>query len=128
MIATALTTREPHITLLTEAHVLRLLTTSSGREVNGIETQVDGKTGVLKGDIIVVSCGVINSAALLLRSANDKHRLGLANSSDQVGRNYMYHLLGFMVALAKEPKPTTCWNGWFDKNRRNLHFRKKDTE
>ena len=33
------------------------------------------------GDVVVVSCGAINSAALLLRSANDKHKQGLANSS-----------------------------------------------
>ena len=96
----------PNVTLMTEVKVLRLLTSPSGREVTGIEAQFDGGTHVFKGDIVVVSCGAINSATLLLRSANDKHPNGLANSSDQVGRNYMYHLLGAMVAVSDKPNPT----------------------
>ena len=46
---------------------------------------------VLGGDIVVVACGAVNSAALLLRSASDRHPDGLANSSDVVGRHYMRH-------------------------------------
>ncbi|MGD8970019.1 MAG: GMC family oxidoreductase [Desulfobacterales bacterium] len=96
----------PNVTLITGAYVSRLLTSASGREISGVETTVEGKPYTFKSDIAVVSCGAINSAALLLRSGNDKHPKGLANSSDQVGRNYMYHLLGFMVAVAKRRNPT----------------------
>jgi choline dehydrogenase-like flavoprotein len=96
----------PNVKLITGAYVSRLLTGASGWEISGVETTIDGKTHIFKSDIVVVSCGAINSAAMLLRSANDKHPRGLANSSDQVGRNYMYHLLGFMVAVAKKPNPT----------------------
>ena len=39
----------------------------------------------------VVACGAVNSAMLLLRSANAAHPDGLANGSGQVGRNYMVH-------------------------------------
>ncbi|MGE5893366.1 MAG: GMC family oxidoreductase [bacterium] len=95
-----------NVTLMTGAKVLRLLTNASGREVTGIETEIEGKTKTFKGDIVIVSCGALNSAALLLRSWNDKHTRGLANSSDQVGRNYMFHLLGFMVAVSKRSYPT----------------------
>ena len=42
-------------------------------------------------DIVVVACGALSSALLLLRSASDAHPNGLANGSDQVGRNYMRH-------------------------------------
>jgi choline dehydrogenase-like flavoprotein len=93
----------PNVTLLTGARVERILTGASGREVKGVETEMGGKTKVFKGSIVVVSCGAINSAALLLRSASDRHPEGLANSSGQVGRNYMFHLLGFMVAISKKP-------------------------
>jgi choline dehydrogenase-like flavoprotein len=55
---------------------------------------------------VVVSCGAINSAALLLRSANDKHQNGLANSSDMVGRNYMRHNCSAFMAISKTPNPT----------------------
>ena len=53
-----------------------------------------------------MSAGASNSAKLLLRSANDQHPNGLANGSDQVGRNYMFHNCKAIVALAKEPNDT----------------------
>jgi choline dehydrogenase-like flavoprotein len=53
-----------------------------------------------------VSCGAANSAKLLLASATDKHPAGLANGSDQVGRNYMFHASQAVLALSKEPNPT----------------------
>ena len=93
----------PNVTLLTGAKVTRLLTSPSGREVTGVETNLSDGVKIFKGDIVVVACGAINSAALLLRSGNDKHPTGLANSSDQVGRNYMYHLLGALVAVSSKP-------------------------
>lgn len=95
-------TASRNVTLMTGARVLRILTGPTGREVSGVETEVRGKVREFKGDIVVVSCGAINSAALLLRSGNSKHPRGLANSSDQVGRNYMFHLLGFMAAVSKK--------------------------
>ena len=54
----------------------------------------------------MVSAGAANSAKLLLLSANDKHPNGLANGSDQVGRNYMYHNSAAVLAVSKEPNPT----------------------
>jgi len=58
------------------------------------------------GSIVVVSAGAANSAKLLLRSATDKHPKGLANGSDQVGRNYMFHDSQAVLAISKEPNPT----------------------
>jgi choline dehydrogenase-like flavoprotein len=55
---------------------------------------------------VVATCGAANSAKLLLMSANDKHPRGLANGSDQVGRNYMFHNSQAVLALSKEPNPT----------------------
>jgi choline dehydrogenase-like flavoprotein len=57
-------------------------------------------------DVVVVSCGAANSAALLLRSASDQHPRGLANSSDIVGRNYMAHLNSGVIAISQSPNPT----------------------
>ena len=61
---------------------------------------------VYEADIVVLSAGAANTAKLLLASANDKHPNGLANGSDQVGRNYMFHNSKAVVALAKEPNDT----------------------
>ena len=58
------------------------------------------------GKMVVLSAGAINSAALLLRSANDKHPNGLANGSDVVGRHYMGHVNSVLMALSKCPNPT----------------------
>ena len=52
------------------------------------------------------SCGAANTAKLLLASANDQHPNGLANGSDQVGRNYMFHNSQAVLALSHEPNPT----------------------
>ena len=57
-------------------------------------------------DIVVVSAGAANSAKLLLTSANDKHPKGLANGSDQVGRNYLYHNSLAFLAVSTEENPT----------------------
>jgi len=57
-------------------------------------------------DIVVVAAGAVNSAALLLRSWNERHPNGLANSSDHVGRHYMHHNNSAMVAVSKTPNPT----------------------
>jgi choline dehydrogenase-like flavoprotein len=57
-------------------------------------------------DIVVVACGALSSALLLLRSANDRHPTGLANGSDQVGRNYMRHNQSVLMALMRKPNDT----------------------
>jgi choline dehydrogenase-like flavoprotein len=92
--------REANVTLATEAKVLRLHTNASGREVTGVVADVKGELVMFSADLVVVSCGAVNSAALLLRSANDKHPNGLANSSDQMGRNLMKHVLGSLVGVS----------------------------
>jgi choline dehydrogenase-like flavoprotein len=93
--------REPNITLVTEAKVLRLHTSSSGREVTGVVADVKGEQIMFTGDIVVVSCGAVNSSALLLRSTNEKHPNGLANNgSGLVGRNLMKHVLGSLVGVS----------------------------
>jgi choline dehydrogenase-like flavoprotein len=96
----------PNVSLLTGAYVRKLTTDATGRRVDGVVVERDGATETYEADVVVVSAGAINSAALLLRSANDRHRDGLANSSGQVGRNYMAHLNTVLLAISKTPNPT----------------------
>ena len=77
-----------------------------GTAVTEVVVERDGATETHSADVVVVSCGAANSARLLLASANDKHPNGLANGSDQVGRNYMFHNSQAVLALSKEPNPT----------------------
>ena len=81
--------KHDNVTLLTKAKVISLETTPNGHSVSRVLVERDGGRETYSAGIVVVSCGAVNSAALLLRSANDRHPDGLANSSDMVGRHYM---------------------------------------
>jgi choline dehydrogenase-like flavoprotein len=98
--------KHPNVQLLTNAYVDRLETSASGREVTKVHVQHNGASEEYSADIVVVACGAINSAALLLRSANDRHPRGLANSSDVVGRYYMRHNCSAFMAISVRPNPT----------------------
>lgn len=95
-----------NVTLLTNAKVERILTGASGRAATGVEVSLEGRKHHFTASIIVVSCGAINSAALLLRSANEEHPNGLANGSDTVGRHYMGHINSVLMAISRLPNPT----------------------
>lgn len=96
----------PNVTLLTGAKALRLETSATGREVSAVIVEIKGQSERLTADIVVSSCGAINSAALLLRSASDRHVNGLANASGVVGRHYMGHINSVLLAISRTPNPT----------------------
>ena len=95
-----------NVTLLRGAEVTRLETDSSGRTVTGVVVSRGGEREVYTGDIVVISAGAANTAKILLASANDAHPHGLANGSDQVGRNYMFHNSKAIAALCTERNDT----------------------
>ena len=95
-----------NVTLMRNAYVKRLETSPTGREVTNVVIDRNGREESLAGDVVVVSSGAVNSAALLLRSANEKHPAGLANGSGVVGRHYMAHNNTAMVAISKRPNTT----------------------
>ena len=94
------------MTLLRNAKVYRILTNPEGTRVTQVEYESDGKIETVEGKTIVLSCGAINSAAVLLRSKSDKFPNGLANRSDLVGRHYMCHNNSAIVAISKKKNPT----------------------
>jgi choline dehydrogenase-like flavoprotein len=98
----------PNVNLVTGAEVVRLETDPSGRTVTGVvvDRGGDGKEEVYKGDMVVLAAGAANTAKILLRSASDTHPNGLANGSDQVGRNYMFHVSKAVAAFGEEPNDT----------------------
>jgi choline dehydrogenase-like flavoprotein len=94
------------VELLTNAMAVRLETNPAGTEVTEVVVDHEGHEERYRGNIVVIACGAANSAKLLLASANDAHPRGLANGSDQVGRNYMFHDSQAVLALSREPNPT----------------------
>ncbi|WP_208458799.1 GMC oxidoreductase [Kaistella flava (ex Peng et al. 2021)] len=96
---------QENITLLINAKAEKLLTNEEGNQITGVETMVNGELITFSAETVIVSCGAINSAALFLKSANEKHPNGLANKSDQVGRNFMKHQNAAMLAISFEKNP-----------------------
>jgi len=96
----------PNVTLLVNTEVVKLETDPTGRSVTGVVVTREGERETYEADIVSLSAGASNTAKILLSSANDQHPNGLANGSDQVGRNYMFHNSKAVVALSKEPNDT----------------------
>ena len=96
----------PNVTLLTGALVTRLNTDATGRRVSEVVVERRGVQESYSADTVVVSCGALSSALLLLRSASPLHPNGLANGSNQLGRNYMRHNQSVLMALSREPNDT----------------------
>jgi choline dehydrogenase-like flavoprotein len=96
----------PNVSIMTNTLVTKLVTSDSGREVRAVHVLRDGEPMMLSADVVVASCGAINSAALLLRSANNRHPRGLANSSDMVGRHYMGHNNSILFAISRHVNDT----------------------
>ncbi|MGP8446442.1 GMC oxidoreductase [Burkholderia vietnamiensis] len=91
--------RKGGVTLMTGARVMRLLTDGRGRRIRAAEVQTNDGLVTVTGETFVLSAGAINSAALLLGSANDKFPQGLANSSGAVGRYLMNHNCTAVIAI-----------------------------
>jgi choline dehydrogenase-like flavoprotein len=98
--------RYPNVTLRTRCTVTRLETSADGRSVSEVVVERDGVEERYSGDVVVVSAGAINSAALLVRSASHRHPAGLANGSGVVGRNLMLHNNSSLIAFSRTPNPT----------------------
>ncbi len=124
----------PNVTLMTNSRVTRLLTNSSGTAVTAVEVDhsgpakaygaskpedsfappasKSGSTAQYKASFFAVCAGAINSAVILLASANDKHPRGLANSSDQVGRNFMFHQADALLAISTHRNEDSYTKTW----------------
>ena len=109
-----------NVTLMTNSRVTRLLTNSSGTAVTAVEVihtgadsaSKDGNAATYRAGLFAVCAGAINSAVILLASANDDHPTGLANRSDQVGRNFMYHQADALLALGPEDNEDSYTKTW----------------
>jgi choline dehydrogenase-like flavoprotein len=95
----ALRAASKNVRLLTNAEVTRLETDGAGRTVTAAQILHHGRRIQVRAKRFVVACGAVNTAALLLRSQSPTHPKGLANSSDQIGRNYMAHVTTFFLAI-----------------------------
>jgi choline dehydrogenase-like flavoprotein len=114
-----------NVELWTHAEARRVIADPSGRRVEAVEVQRGGETIRVGASLVVVSCGAVNSAALLLRSTSDRHPKGLANSSGLVGRRYMAHLATMMQGFHPLRKNDTVFQKTVAIN--DYYFRGPDT-
>jgi choline dehydrogenase-like flavoprotein len=98
--------RLSNVTLLTGAKAVKLVCNAAGSAIRHVTVEREGVMEEYYADLFVLSCGAVNSAALLLGSANDRNPDGLANSSGQVGRNYMAHNNSVLFAFSWKANPT----------------------
>jgi choline dehydrogenase-like flavoprotein len=126
----------PNVTLMTNTRVIRLLTNAAGTALTSVEVEHSGTQlhepdsqtpgrGIATYDahLFCLCAGAINSAVILLASANDKHPTGLANASDQVGRNFMYHQADAILALSTQSNADSYTKTW---GTNDFYFRDPD--
>lgn len=116
---------QPTVTLWTNAFARRLIASPSGRKVEAVEIERAGEIRRVEAPLFVVSCGAVNSAALLLRSTSGAHSAGLANSSGLVGKRYMAHLATMMQGFHPFRKNTTVFQKTVAVN--DFYLRSPDT-
>jgi choline dehydrogenase-like flavoprotein len=96
--------------LIPRAFASRIETTADGKRATGV-TWIDesGATQFEAADIVIVAASAMETPRLLLMSASTAHPTGLANGSDQVGRNLMFHFFTLGVALFEDD--VHSWRG-----------------
>jgi len=90
-----------NVTLETSARVIKLETDAAGKRITAVVYEKNGETFRIAPSLVVLAAGAVNSALLLLASANGAMPNGLANCADQVGRHFMNH--NSSAALAIHP-------------------------
>jgi choline dehydrogenase-like flavoprotein len=85
-----------------ESHVVRIEHDDAGKVTAVVYHDGAGKEQRQKARAVCVAGNSIETPRLLLLSASSKFPDGLANSSGQVGRNYMRHMTGSVYAVFKE--------------------------
>ena len=91
--------KHENVRLETMARVTRLETDADGGAIAAVHYVKDGEARVVRPKLVILSAGAVQSAVLLLRSASDANPTGLANRSDQVGRNFMNHNLSAVIGF-----------------------------
>jgi choline dehydrogenase-like flavoprotein len=108
--------RHKNVSLMTGAEVLRLETDGAGKTITHAVVRKDGAEARIAAGRFILAAGAVNSAALLLRSAGGAHKKGLANGSDQVGRNFMNHNCSAMIAIDPRMRNTSVHQKTFGFN------------
>ena len=92
-----------HLELRPNAQVLQIQHDASGKVTGVLYADAAGNQHVQKARVVAVAGNSIESPRLLLNSASSLFPDGVANSSGEVGKNYMRHMTGSVYATFREP-------------------------
>jgi choline dehydrogenase-like flavoprotein len=98
-----------NLDLRIESMATRIEHGPDGRVTGVVYRDSQGKEQRQKARIVCVACNAVETARLLLLSESSKFPQGLANSHDQVGRNYAHHVGGFVWGIFDQP--IHMWRG-----------------
>lgn len=113
--ALSLALKHDNVRIQTGSRVTRLEAGEGGR-IERVTYVRSGETRSVSPKLVILSAGAVQSAALLLRSASDRYRTGLANSSDQVGRNFMNHNSSAVIAVSPRYRNRSVYQKTFGFN------------
>jgi choline dehydrogenase-like flavoprotein len=105
--------KNENVELMTNAFVFKLETNAAGNEVTKVHVEKNGQKFSVESDMVIVASGAVNSAALLLRSASTLHPNGLGNANGLVGKNYMAHINGCLIAFTPDKLNDAAFQKYF---------------
>ena len=115
-VALAQALRHPNVQLKTGARATRLVPAGKGKAIASVVYMENGEERSVSPGLVVLSAGAVQSAVLLLRSTTDRYPKGLANASDQVGRNFMNHNCSAVLAVSPSYRNTSVYQKTFGFN------------
>jgi choline dehydrogenase-like flavoprotein len=92
-----------------DSYVREIIVDGRGRAQGAVYQDADGRSYEQEADVVVLACGAVETARLLLLSRSARFPNGLANGSDLVGRNVTFH--EYSAAVATFEDPIYAWAG-----------------
>jgi choline dehydrogenase-like flavoprotein len=86
-----------------DSYVREITLDAGGRARGAVYEDADGDTVEQEADVVILACGAVESARLLLLSRSGRFPNGLANGSDLVGRNATFHEYSAAVGVFEDP-------------------------
>jgi choline dehydrogenase-like flavoprotein len=115
-VSLTLALQHTNVKLQTKSRVTKLETSADGSRIETVHYLQNGEAKSVSPRLVILSAGAVQSSVLLLRSANDRFPNGLANSSDQVGRNFMNHNSSALLAISPFYRNTSVYQKTFGFN------------
>ena len=86
-----------------DSYVREITVDERGRAKGAVYEDADGRLHEQEADVVILACGAVETARLMLLSTSARHPHGLANENDLVGRNVTFHEFSSAVGIFDDP-------------------------